>query len=175
MNRTSRIDTFTNTLREACKTEVPASYIAGSTINKLTTLSAKVDNLCWEIAYATKQADPSNKIIAADDIKNSATNVINICIAELKNLGHTSEDAIKLITTDGALWFWDLNQHPLNKLDQDVNPIERIQSLHVAKGLLMEWWPIGISPENHIEPADTITQLFVNLAYEAICAIIAEI
>lgn len=174
MNDIDRTSTFANTLREACKTELPYNYDHSSPTGKLVTLVDDVNNLCWELATITKKTDPSNKIITADRIKHNATNIINICITELKNLGHTTEDAIELIATDGALWFWSLNAYPLNKLDQEVNPIARIQSLNVATGNLAEWWPINISPENPINLADRLEQTFVNLAYEAACATIAH-
>ncbi len=173
MNPTNRIDSFVKTLREACSTKLPGDYNNQPPADKFTTLTGNLYDLCWEIAAATKITSPANKIIAAERIKYSATNVINICVAELKALGHTGEAAIELIATDGALWFWNLNAHPLNKLDQEVNPLERIQSLNVATGDLAEWWPIDISPENPIEPADKLEQVFVNLAYEATCAFIA--
>lgn len=110
----------------------------------------------------------------ADGIKHNATNIINICIAELKNLGHTTESAIELITTDGALWFWDINQPPLSTLDQYVPVAERVQSLYVATGLLTEWWPNKISPQNNVELNTELERTFTNLAYEAACAIIAR-
>ena len=37
----------------------------------------------------------------------------------------------------------------------------------------MEWWPADISPQNPIETAEILEQAFINLAYEAACAIIA--
>lgn len=174
MTSVSRIDTFVNTLREASEAGPSAGYTNDTPTDKLITLTGNISDLCWEIAVATKQTNPANKIIMADSIKHNATNIVNISIAELENLGHTTESAIELITTDGALWFWSLNAPPLNKLDQEVNPIERIQSLNVAMGNLAEWWPTDISPENPIEPADKLERVFVNLAYEATCAIIAH-
>lgn len=174
MTSVSRIDTFVNTLREASEAGLPASYASDTVTDKLITLTGNVSDLCWEIAAGTKQVDPAAKIISAGGIKHNATNIINICIAELENLNHSSETAIELIATDGALWFWSLNAPPLNKLDQEVNPIERIQSVNVAMGNLAEWWPTDISPENPIEPADELERVFVNLAYEATCAIIAH-
>lgn len=174
MKTTDRIDIFISTLREARKTGLLAAYSSDTPTDKLITLTGNVSELCWEIAVTDKQSDPANKIIMAGSIKHNATDIINICIAELKNLGHTTESAIELIATDGALWFWSLNATPLNKLDQEIDPIERIQSLNVAMGNLAEWWPINISPENPIEPADELERVFVNLAYEATCAIIAH-
>lgn len=173
MNAIARIDTFINTLREASKTEPPCNYSRGNPTDKLITLTGNVNDLCWELGAATKLTDPSNKIIAADRIKYNATNIIAICIAELKNLGHAMEGIIELIATDGALWFWGLNSHPLNKLDQDIPVDERIQSLYVAVGQLTEWWPTKISPITNTERKDELDRAFVNLAYEATCAIIA--
>ena len=174
MDVVNRIDTFINTLREASKTEPPYNYDNGNPTDKLIVLTANVNDLCWELAAATKLTDPSNKIITAGGIKHNATNIIATCIAELKNLSHTTEGAIELIATDGALWFWDLDTPPLNKLDQEINPLERIQSLTVSLGNLAECWPIDISPENPLEIAEKCEQVFVNLAYEATCAIIAH-
>lgn len=173
MDATSRIDTFISVLREASKAGPPASYTNDNPTDKLIALTGNIGDLCWEIAAAPKQAGPATKIITADSIKHNATNIVNICVAELANLNHSSETAIELIATDGALWFWSLNAPPLNKLDQEVNPIERIQSVNVAMGNLAEWWPTDISPENPIEPADELERVFVNLAYNATCAIIA--
>lgn len=174
METIERIDTFVNTLREANKAGLPAIYRTGTPADKLITLTGSTYDLCWELIATTKRSANSNKTATTDGINYSATNIINICIAELKNLGRTTEGAIELIATDGALWFWSLNAPPLNKLDQEVNPIERIQSLNVAMGNLAEWWPTDISPENPIEPADELERVFVNLAYEATCAIIAH-
>lgn len=174
MNIIDRIDTFISTLREARKTGLPATYSSDTPTDKLITLTGNVSDLCWEIVVTDKQSDPANKIIMADSIKHNATNIINICIAELKNLGHTTEGAIELIATDGALWFWDINQHPLNILDQYVPVAERVQSLYVATGLLTEWWPNKISPQNNVELNTELERTFTNLAYEAACAIIAH-
>lgn len=174
MKTTDRIDTFTSTLREARKTGLPAAYSSDTPTDKLITLTGNVSDLCWEIAVNSKQASPATKIIMADSIKHNATNIINICITELKNLGHTTESAIELIATDGALWFWSINQHPLDKLDQDTPADERIQSLYIATGLLTEWWPNKISPQINIELNSELERTFVNLAYEATCAIIAH-
>lgn len=174
MEAIDRIDTFINTLREAHKAGQPTGYASDTPADKLITLTGNVSDLCWEIAVTDKQSDPANKIIMADSIKHNATNIINICIAELKNLGHTTESAIELIATDGALWFWSINQHPLDKLDQDTPTDERIQSLYIATGLLTEWWPNKISPQINIELNSELERAFVNLAYEATCAIIAH-
>lgn len=174
MTSVSRIDTFVNTLREASEAGLPASYASDPATDKLITLTGNVSDLCWEIAVSHKQADPATKIIMADSIKHNATTIINICATELENLGHTTEDTIELITTDGALWLWSFNRHPLNKLDQDVPVDERIQSLYVAAGQLTEWWPTKISPLTNTERKDELERAFINLAYEATCAIIAH-
>ena len=174
MNTTDRIDTFISTLREARKAGPPVAYSSDTPTDKLITLTGSVSDLCWEIVVTNKQASSATKIIMADSIKRNATNIINICIAELENLGHTTETAIELIATDGALWFWEINQHPLSTLDQYVPADERIQSLYIATGLLMEWWPNTISPQNHVELNTELEFTFTNLAYEAACAIIAH-
>lgn len=109
-----------------------------------------------------------------DSVKRNATNIINICIAELENLDHSTESAIELIATDGALWFWSLPLRPLNTLDQDAPPAERIQSLQIATGDLMEWWPNLISPKGEIDLNAELERSFINLAYEATCAIISH-
>ena len=174
MNTINRIDTFISTLRIAHKIGGPSTYSSDTTTDKLVTLTGNVSDLCWSLAVANKYSNLANKSILADGIKHDATNIVNICIAELKNLGHTTESAIELIATDGALWFWDANQHPLDKLDQDIDPIDRIQSIHVATGHLMEWWPNKISPQINIELNSELERTFTNLAYEATCAIIAH-
>lgn len=174
MNDIDRIDAFIKTLREAYKAGMPHGYNNGSPTDKLIILTGNVNDLCWEIAATTKQADPSNKIITADSIKHNATNIINICITELENLGYATENAIELITTDGALWFWNLNQYPLNKLDQDVDPANRIQSLNVAMGYLLEWWPNKITPQIGGDLNSELERHFIDLAYEAACTIIAH-
>lgn len=174
MSDTARIDTFINTLREARKAGLPASYTNDNTTDKLITLTGNVSDLCWEIAVTDKQVDPANKIIMADRIKYNATTIINICTTELENLGYATENAIELIATDGALWFWNLNQYPLNKLDQDVDPADRIQSLNVAMGYLLEWWPNKITHQIVGDLNSELEQHFINLAYEAACAIIAH-
>nr|DAF05529.1 MAG TPA: hypothetical protein [Caudoviricetes sp.] len=174
MSDIDRIDAFIKTLREASKTEPPYNYGHGNPTDKLITLTGNTHELCWELAAATKTGSTSNKATVAASIKHNATNIINICITELKNLGHTSETAIELIATDGALWFWDINNHPLNKLDRDVSPANRIQSIYVTTGNLMEWWPADISPQNPIETAEILEQAFINLAYEATYTIIAH-
>lgn len=174
MTSTSRIDTFINTLREASKAGPPASYNNDTPTDKLIALTGNVSDLCWEIAVATKQASPATKLIMADSIKHNATNIVNICITELKNLSHSSETAIELIATDGALWFWSLPLRPLNTLDQDTPPAERIQSINIATGQLMEWWPNMISPQGEVDLNAERERTFTNLAYEATCAIIAH-
>lgn len=174
MNAIGRIDTFVSTLREARKAGPPAGYTNDNPTGKLVTLTGSVSDLCWEIAVVAKQTDPANKIIMADSVKCNATNIINICIAELENLGHSTERAIELIATDGALWFWNLPLRPLNTLDQDTPPAERIQSLQVATGDLMEWWPNVISPKGEIDLNAERERTFTNLAYEAACTIIAH-
>ena len=173
MNAINRIDMFISILREARKAGLPSWYSSDNPTDKLITLTDNISDLCWEIAATAKQADPSNKIITADSIKRNATNIINICITELENLGYATENAIELIVTDGALWFWNLNQYPLNKLDQDVDPADRIQSLNVAMGYLLEWWPNKISPQNSAYLNSERERTFTNLAYEAACATIA--
>ena len=174
MNTTNRIDTFISTLRIAHKTGVLPTYSSYTPTDKLITLTGNVSDLCWDLAVATKRSTPANKTVLADGIKHNATNIVNICIAELENLGHTTESAIELIATDGALWFWSINQHPLDKLDQDIDPVDRIQSFHIATGLLTEWWPNKISPQNNVELNTELERTFTNLAYEAACAIIAH-
>lgn len=173
MSDIDRIDTFIKTLREAYKAGMPRNYNNGSPTDKLIILTGNVNDLCWEIAAATKRSAHSNKTTTTDSIKHSATNIISICIAELKNLDHHTEDAIELIATEGALWFWSLTQHPLDKLDKDVPPTDRIQSLYVATGNLMEWWPNKISPQNNAYLKSEIERTFANLAYEAACATIS--
>jgi len=174
MSDTARIDTFINTLREAHKAGQPASYASDTPADKLITLTGNVSDLCWEIAVTDKQVEPANKIIMADSIKYNATNIINICITELKNLGHTTEDTIELITTDGALWFWTLPLQPLSTLDRDTPTVDRIQSLQISTGHLMEWWPNMLSPQNEVDLNAERERAFINLAYEAACAIIAH-
>ena len=174
MNTIDRIDTFISTLREARKAGPPATYSSDTPTGKLVTLTGNVSDLCWNLAVATKHSNPANKSILADRIKHNATNIVNICIAELKNLGHTTESAIELIATDGALWFWSSNQHPLDKLDQDVNPVDRLQSINVVAGDLLEWWPNKIAPQITLDLNAERERTFTNLAYEATCAIIAH-
>lgn len=174
MGDITRINTFIKTLREARSTKLPGDYNNQPPVGKFATLFGNLYDLCWEISAATKLTDTANKIIAADQIKYNATNVIAICVTELKAIGRADEAVIELIAIDGALWFWSLNAPPLNKLDQEIDPIERIQSLTVAMGNLAEWWPIDISPENPLEHDEKLEQVFVNLAYEATCAIIAH-
>nr|DAF51303.1 MAG TPA: hypothetical protein [Siphoviridae sp. ctRGj11] len=174
MNTTSRIDTFVSILREACKAGQPTGYASDTPADKLITLTGNVSDLCWEIAATAKQVDPSNKIITADSIKYNAANIINTCTTELENLGYATENVIELIATDGALWFWNLNQYPLNKLDQDVDPVDRIQSLNVAMGYLLEWWPNKITHQIVGDLNSELERHFINLAYEAACAIIAH-
>lgn len=174
MDATSRIDTFISVLREASKAGPPSEYSSDTPTDKLIALTGNLSDLCWEIAVVAKHADPANKIIMADSVKYNATNIINICIAELKNLGHTTESAIELIATDGALWFWNLPLRPLNTLDQDTPSAERIQSINIATGQLMEWWPNMISPQGEVDLNAERERTFTNLAYEATCAIIAH-
>lgn len=173
MDPTSRIYTFIGVLREARKAGLPASYTNDNPIDKLITLTGTVSDLCWELAVTDKQADPATKIIMADSIKHNATIIINICITELENLGHTTEDTIELITTNGALWFWNLPLRPLATLDQDTPPVDRIQSLQISTGYLMEWWPNMLSPQGEVDLNAERERAFINLAYEATCAIIA--
>lgn len=174
MNTVGRIDAFVSILREARKAGLPYGYSSDNPTDKLIILTGNISDLCWEIAATAKQADPSTKIITADSIKHNATNIINTCITELENLGYATENAIELITTDGALWFWNLKQYPLNKLDQDVDPADRIQSLNVAMGYLLEWWPNKITPQIVDDLNSELERHFINLAYEAACAIIAH-
>lgn len=174
MNTTTRIDTFINTLHEANKTEPSHNHDHGNPTDKLTTLTGNINDLCRELAAATKPTNPSNKIITADRIKHNATNIIATCITELKNLDHTTEDAIDLIATDGALWFWSLPLRPLSTLDQDTPTDERIQSLQISTGHLMEWWPNMLSPQNEVDLNAERERAFINLAYEATCAIITH-
>lgn len=174
MDTISRIGTFVSALREAHKAGQPASYASDTPTDKLITLTGNISDLCWEIAVTDKQIDPANKIIMADSIKHNATNIINICITELENLGHSTESAIELIATDGALWFWSLPQYPLNKLDQDVPPVDRIQSLYITMGPLMEWWPNKITPQIGLDLNSEREREFINIAYEAACATIAH-
>jgi len=174
MDTISRIYTFISVLREASKAGLPARYSSDTLTDKLITLTGNVSDLCWELAVTDKQADPANKIITADSVKRDATNIINICITELKNLSHTTESAIELIATDGALWFWNLPLRPLDTLDQDTPPVERIQSLNIATGQLMEWWPNMISPQNEVDLNAERKQAFINLAYEAAYTIITH-
>jgi len=174
MDTINRVDTFISVLREARKAGLPVGYANDNTTDKLITLTGSVSDLCWEIAVTDKQVDPANKIIMADSIKHNATNIINICIAELENLGHTTEDAIELIATDGALWFWSLPLRPLNTLDQDTPPVDRIQSLQISTGHLMEWWPNMLSPQGEVDLNAERERAFTTLAYEATCSIIAH-
>lgn len=173
MSDTKRTLTFLNILREARKTWRLADYSDETPAEKLITLAGNVSDLCWEIAAASKVASPYNKIFSAESIKYNATNIINICVDELKNLGRGDEDAIELITTDGALWSWSLDTHPLNTLDQNTPTTERIQSLYTALGDLTNWWPNKTSPQKIGTPDAERERTFVNLAYEATCAIIA--
>lgn len=174
MNTIDRIDTFISTLRIAHKTGVLSTYSSDTPTDKLVTLTGNVSELCWNLAVATKHSNPAIKSVLADGIKHNATNIVNICITELKNLGHTTESAIELIATDGALWFWSLPLRPLSTLDQDTPPAERIQSLQISTGHLMEWWPNMISPRGEVDLNAERERTFTNLAYEAACAIIAH-
>lgn len=174
MDTTSRIDAFISVLREASKAGLPTWHSSDTPTDKLITLTGNISDLCWEIAVTDKQVDPANKIIMADSIKYNATNIINICITELNNLGHTTEHAIELIATDGALWFWNLPLRPLNMLDQDTPPVDRIQSLQISTGHLTEWWPNMLSPKSEADLNAERERAFINLAYEAACATIAH-
>lgn len=174
MDPTSRIDTFISVLHEAHKAGLPSGYSSDNPTDKLITITGNISDLCWEIAVTDKQADPANKIIMADNIKHNATNIINICIAELENLGHATEDAIELIANDGALWFWNLPLRPLATLDQDTPSVDRIQSLQISTGHLTEWWPNMLSPQNEADLNAERERAFINLAHEATCAIIAH-
>lgn len=174
MNTINRIDAFIKTLREAYKAGVPHNYNNGSPTDKLITLTGNINDLCWEIAADTKRADPAAKIIGADSIKYNAANIINICITELENLSHTTEHAIELIVDDGALWFWNLPLRPLATLDQDTPSVDRIQSLQISTGHLMEWWPNMLSSKNEADLNAERERAFINLAYEAACATIAH-
>lgn len=174
MEAIDRIDTFVNVLREARKAGLPYEYSSDSPADKLITLTGNMSSLCWGIAVADKQADPANNVALADGIKRDATNIINICITELENLGHTTERAIELIAIDGALWFWNLPLRPLNTLDQDTPPVDRIQSLQISTGHLTEWWPNMLSPQNEADLNAERERAFINLAYEAASAIIAH-
>lgn len=173
MQNPDRIRVFINTLREAYKTGILADYSDETPTERLITLAGNVSDLCWETAAASKLASPYNKIASADSIKHNATNIINICVDELKNLGRGNEDAIELIATDGALWFWSFNTHPLNTLDQNTPTVERIQHLYVALGDLTNWWPNKISPQKTDAPDGEREKALITLAYEATCAIIA--
>lgn len=174
METADRIDTFINTLREAHKVGLPSGYDSDNPADKLITITGNVSDLCWCIAVTDKQSDPAVKTSLADSIKHDATNIINICITGLENLGHTTEHAIELIATDGALWFWNLPLRPLNTLDQDTPPIDRIQSPQISTGHLTEWWPNMISPQNEADLNAERERAFINLAYEAACATIAH-
>ena len=174
MNDINRIDAFIKTLREAYKAGMPHNYNNGSPTDKLIILTGNVNDLCWEIAATTKRSARSNKTTTTDSIKHNATNIINICIAELKNLGLTTEGTIELIATDGALWFWNLPLRPLNTLDQDTPHVDRIQSLQISTGRLTEWWPNKLSPQNEADLNAERERVFIDLAYEAACAIIAH-
>lgn len=174
MDPTNRIDAFISILREARKAGPPASYTNDNPTGKLITLTSSVSDLCWEIASDPKQAGPATKIITADSVKHNATNIVNICITELENLGHTTEATIELIATDGALWFWNLPLRPLSTLDQDTLPVDRIQSLQISIGRLTEWWPNMLSPQNEADLNAERERAFISLAYEATCAIIAH-
>lgn len=174
MNAIDRIDTFISTLRIAHKTGVLSTYSSDTPTDKLITLTGNVSDLCWNLAVATKHSNPANKSILADGIKHNATNIVNICITELEHLGHTTEHAIELIAIDGAVWFWSFPLRPLNTLDQDTSPAKRIQSLQVATGDLMEWWPNMLSPQSEADLNAERERSFINLAYEAACAIIAH-
>lgn len=174
MSTIDRIDAFISTLREAHKAGLPSGYSGDNPVDKLIALTGNISNLCWDIAAATKLANLANKTILADAIKRDATNVINICITELNNLGRTTEHAIELIATDGALWFWSLPLRPLNTLDQDTPPVDRIQSLQISTGNLTEWWPNILSPQSEADLNAERERSFINLAYEAACAIIAH-
>lgn len=174
MDTTTRIDTFIGVLREASKAGLPTWYSSDTPTDKLITLTGNISDLCWDIAVGAKHTDPSTKIIMANSIKHDATNIINICITELENLGHTTEDAIELIAADGALWFWNLPLQPLSTLDRDTPTVDRIQSLHISTGHLMEWWPNMLSPQNEVDLNAERERSFINLAYEAACAIIAH-
>jgi hypothetical protein len=100
MDTTNRTETFTNTLREACSTRLLGDYNNQPPIDKFITLTGNLYDLYWEIMADAKTTHPAKKIIAADRIKYNATNVINICVAELKNLGHTNEATCTLIAHD---------------------------------------------------------------------------
>ena len=173
MQNPDRIRVFINTLREAHKTGILADYSDETPTEKLITLTGNINDLCWETAAASKLASPYSKITSADSIKHNATNIINICIDELKNLGHGDEDAIELIATDGALRFWSLNTRHLNTLDQNIPTVERIQHLYAALGDLTNWWPNKISPQKTYTPDSERERALITLTYEATCAIIA--
>ena len=174
MDPTSRIDTFISVLHEAHKAGLPSGYSSDNPADKLITLTDNVSDLCWEIAVTDKLAGPATKIIRADSVKHNATNIINICITELENLSHTTEHAIELIANDGALWFWNLPLRPLATLDQDTPSVDRIQSLQISTGHLMERWPNMLSSQNEADLNAERERAFINLAYEAACAIIAH-
>lgn len=174
MSTIARIDTFVATLRKAYEAGLSAAYRAGTPKDKLVTLTGNVYDLCWEIAAHTKHSAPTPKMASVGNIKYRATNIVNICITELENLGHTTEDTIELIAADGALWFWNLPLQPLGTLDRDTPPVDRIQSLQISTGHLMEWWPNMLSPQNEVDLNAERERAFISLAYEATCAIIAH-
>jgi hypothetical protein len=169
-----RTTDFFNTLREVNKLGAPNEYEPGKPIQNLAVLSDIVNTLCWHIDVATKQTAPAPAAHIKKEIERAATKAINICITELTHLGRSTDGAIELITTDGALWFWNIDTKPLSTLDLKTNYALRIQSLLVAAGQVAEWWPNKISPQENCDLPAEQERVFVNLAYEATCAILAS-
>lgn len=168
-----RTTDFINTLREASQLGAPNEYEPGKPIQNLAVLSDIVNTLCWHIDVATKQTAPVPAALIKKEIERAATKAINICITELTHLGHSTDSAIELIATDGALWFWNTDTKPLNTLDLKTSHALRIQSLLVAAGQVAEWWPNKIPPQENCDLRAEHERVFVNLAYEVTCVILA--
>ena len=148
----------------------PVEYDANPLIT-LIVIADSVATLCWNIETVLHlPAPPHPTGIAAQDIIEEATKIAGICLAEIDEMHKGIKRAGITIVSDCAESSLR-GGYPLDSLDIDIDPAERIKRLIEALGDAAPYW-VHTGDANGTEIGyreETIAML----AYHATCAIIA--
>lgn len=159
-----REDTILLTIRTIHTLGTPRRYSNNPTAN-LIELTSQVVTLAEEIRANTSPDKPSSY-----RLNNSASAIAAFCFTELDKMDEGTK-AASITEVQGAAEYAIRSGYPLDRLDLDLNPTERIARLIEAIGHLAPYWQLRSTPS----PAEVHyrREYLATLGYHAICAIIS--
>lgn len=161
---TEREATIYSTIRTVHSLGTPTNYSDNTTIN-LIELTNEVATLAEEIL-----ANTGPDATASYRLDNSASIIAAFCFTELDKMDKEA-NAASITEVQDAAEDTIRSGHPLDRLDLNLPPAERIARLIEAIGQLAPYWQLESNPS----PAEVQyrKEYLAMLAYHAICAIIA--